>query len=50
METPLSELKELVNTQADDMGLWSEAYTATEAYLQEALRALHDAIEKVLSE
>ena len=35
----------LVNAQAEDEGLWFAAQTAPEAYLQEALRKLHAAVE-----
>ena len=35
----------LVHAQAEDEGLWFEATTATEAYLQAALRELHAAVE-----
>lgn len=36
---------ELVKIQAEDEGLWFNAVTATESYLQGALRVLHDVIE-----
>ena len=36
---------ELVQHQAEDEGLWFEAMTATEAYLQQELRRLHEAVE-----
>lgn len=36
----------IVEEQAEDEGLWFEAQTAGEAYLQEALRRLHAAVEK----
>ena len=35
----------MVNTQAEDEGLWFKAETAPEAYLQRALRSLHLVIE-----
>lgn len=35
----------LVNQQAEDGGLWFQAATAGEAYLQQELRKLHAAIE-----
>ena len=38
-------LLELVNQQAEDEGLWFDATTAPEAYLQQELRKLHVAIE-----
>lgn len=37
--------QELVDIQAEDEGLWFVAETASEAYLQKALRDLHAAIE-----
>lgn len=37
----------LVQRQADDEGLWFQAQTAPEAYLQQELRKLHAAIEGV---
>lgn len=40
-------LQALVKGQAADEGLWFEAQTAPEAYLQNALRAIHYAIESV---
>ena len=36
---------DVVIEQARDEGLWFEAVTAPEGYLQAALRRLHDAIE-----
>lgn len=38
-------LQELVDKQANDDGLWFDAETITEAYLQQELRKLHKAIE-----
>lgn len=38
-------VKALVAEQAADEALWFKAQTAPEAYLQQALRALHAAIE-----
>lgn len=35
-----------VNEQAEDEGLWFEARTAPEAYLQQELRRLHKLIEE----
>ncbi len=35
----------LVHAQAEDEGLWFLAETATEEYLQAALRRLHAAVE-----
>jgi len=37
--------RELVNDQAEDSGLWFTALTAPEAYVQRALRQLHEAVE-----
>ena len=39
------ELLAFVNQQAEDEGLWFEAQTAPEAYLQMELRRLHALIE-----
>ncbi len=41
----LRKAKELVDKQADDEGLWFNAPTITEAYLQKELRRLHAVIE-----
>jgi hypothetical protein len=41
----IAELRELVDRQAEDDGLWFIAQTAPEAYLQQELRKLHAAIE-----
>jgi hypothetical protein len=41
----LSTLRNLVSAQAEDEGLWFQAATAPEAYLQQELRKLHAAIE-----
>jgi len=37
---------DLVNKQAEDEGLWFDGFFATEAYLQRALRDLHQAVEQ----
>lgn len=42
----MNEAPQLVIEQAEDDGLWFEAQTASEAYLQTALRALHEAVER----
>ncbi len=42
----ISELKKLVAEQAEDDGLWFDTEFAAEAYLQSALRQLHQAIEE----
>lgn len=39
--------RQLVTTQAEDDGLWFEAETAPEAYLQQELRRLHAVVESV---
>lgn len=41
----VARLKELVAEQAEDEGLWFNAQTASEAYLQQELRRIHAAIE-----
>ncbi len=38
-------IKAMVNEQAEDEGLWFDAETAPEAYLQHELRKLHRLIE-----
>lgn len=38
--------QEVVTEQADDEGLWFVAETVAEAYVQDALRRLHRAIEE----
>ena len=43
-------IQRLVNKQAEDEGLWFEAQTAPEAYLQQELRQLHYAIENSTKE
>ena len=43
--TTPSDVQKLVNEQAEDEGLWFDAATASEAYLQQELRKLHAAIE-----
>jgi hypothetical protein len=42
-KTPL----EIVNEQAEDEGLWFVAQTAPESYLQQELRRLHAAVERL---
>ena len=49
MDELLRELRETVEEQARDAGLWFEAETAPEAYLQQEMRKLHDVAEKLLS-
>ena len=41
----LEALKAMVAEQAEDEGLWFDAQYVTEAYLQQELRRLHEAIE-----
>lgn len=41
----LAGARALANAQAEDEGLWFEAETAPEAYLQAALRRMHAAVE-----
>ncbi len=45
LEAEVARLKKLVSAQAEDAGLWFDAETAPEAYLQQELRKLHAAIE-----
>ena len=45
LKTELAKLRQLVAQQAEDDGLWFNAATAPEAYLQQELRKLHAAIE-----
>jgi len=45
MNDKLTALHALVDQQADDAGLWFEAATAPEAYCQQELRKLHEAVE-----
>lgn len=40
-------LVNMVNAQAEDEGLWFNARTAPEAYLQQELRKLHAEIERI---
>ena len=42
----LRTIQDLVEKQAADDGLWFEAQTAPEAYLQQELRRLHEVIER----
>lgn len=46
MSTHWKRVVELVERQADDEALWAPVRTATEAYLQRALRSLHATIEE----
>ena len=39
-----------INIQAMDEGLWWEAITASEAYIQNALRELHAIIKQAIAE
>lgn len=45
MSEPLTEIRKLVDEQAEDAGLWFVAQTAPEAYIQMHLRRLHALIE-----
>lgn len=44
-EEQQAEIKAIVDEQAKDVGLWFNAETAPESYLQAGLRRLHAAIE-----
>jgi len=46
----LEDLEELIEKQSNDDGLWFDAETAPEAYIQRALRQLHHAVEDVLKQ
>lgn len=50
LESDIAVLRDVVNEQADDEGLWFIAQTASEAYVQAALRRLHEVIEGKTSE
>ena len=43
--TDIRRILAVMERQADDPGLWFKAETCAEAYLQQALRDLHAAIE-----
>jgi hypothetical protein len=43
-------VRQLVDQQADDAGLWFFAQTPTEAYVQQELRKLHAAVEALARE
>lgn len=45
----LANLKQLLNTQANDEGLWLNPIYITEDYLQLALRELHYYVEEYLN-
>ena len=49
LEAGFAWLKEFVDAQAEDAGLWAEAEYASEAYIQRGLRGCHAAIEKALA-
>lgn len=42
-------LQQLIESQANDEGLWFVASLATEQYLQTALRQLHEAVENFIN-
>ncbi len=46
LKNKLNKIKALVDKQAEDEGLWFNAETAPEAYLQNHLRELHRVIEE----
>lgn len=48
MVSDMQQLRAIVDQQAEDTGLWFETTTASEAYLQQALRLLHTAIEALV--
>src|SRR3990167_3888280 len=50
LEARLAAAQQLVNTQAEDEGLWFFATRVPEAYLQQELRRLHAVIEAAAQE
>ena len=46
----LDDLELLIEKQANNEGLWFATETASEAYLQDALRQLHGICEKIIKE
>ena len=50
LEALMKQLRTITDRQAEDEGLWFEAVTAPEAYLQQELRKLHSAVEALLPE
>jgi len=46
----LANIRKLVDTQAEDAGLWFLTATAPEAYLQQQLRVLHAVIEGAMGD
>ena len=50
LEAKLETMKQTVDEQAEDEGLWFVAATAPEAYLQQELRQLHAVIEAATQE
>jgi hypothetical protein len=47
LRAALREIREMVDRQAEDEGLWFIRVTASEAYLQQELRSLHDRVERL---
>lgn len=45
-----AKIRAIIEEQANDDGLWFEAETCAEAYVQAALRRLHETIEGESSE
>jgi hypothetical protein len=43
-------MRAIVDEQAEDEGLWFDSQTASEVYLQRALRRLHAAVEEVVGD
>lgn len=41
----LEKLKQIVDRQAEDAGLWFDAPSSATAYIQQELRRLHQAVE-----
>lgn len=45
----IEDLLSLITAQSEDLGLWGIPQTPEEEYLQQALRKLHNEIERVVS-
>ncbi len=50
LEAQLKSITAVVDDQAEDTGLWFVAQTASEAYLQQALRDLHGITESLVEQ
>ena len=50
LEAANAAIQKFIDAQAEDEGLWFEAETISEAYVQRGLRGCHAYIEQVLQE